>query len=202
MNKKLIIIISVCVVALVGIIAAAIGISSSINVKDNGDDKTSGSSSVVSGSEDKDSQSGDKDTTSESGKTDSDTPHVNAEKDDAKTGDIVDVPIKVTKNPGMGAGEFVFEYDSNVFEFVDYEEGNILDEYDVNATGGKVKCIISHSKLEDVSKTGTLIVLQFKVKSGAKKGDYTVKYSKESQVANFDEQYVEPAVADGKITVK
>ncbi len=203
MNKKIIIAIVAAIVALALIITAAVVIIKKVDINAPKD----GSSSIVSGNVDESSDDKQTDSSNDnkggSSKGDKDkTPHVNAEKDDAKIGDIVDVPIKITENPGMLAGSFVFEYDKDALEYVDYEKGNILDEYDVNASNGKIICIISSSGLEDIKKTGTLIEFQFKVKDGAKKGDYAIKYSSESQIGNFNEAYVNVKISNAKVTVK
>lgn len=199
MNKKIIIAIIAGIVALAVIITAAVLMIGKVDLNAPKDDTTSDASGVDG---DKGDSTNKDDSSSDKGGSDSDKGHVNAEKEDAKKGDIVDVPIKVTKNPGMMAGKFVFEYDSKALEYVDYEEGDLLNEYEVNNTDGKVTCIISNSELKDSSGKGTVIVLQFKVKDGAKKGDYEIKYSSESQIGNLDEKYVDIEVEKAKITVK
>ena len=194
MNKKLIIAIIAGVVALALIVTAAVVIIKKININAP-DDTTSDPTSSVS-SEKGDTTSGEDSTpVIEKG-------NVTIGEYEGKKGDVIDVPIKMTKNPGILAGMFVFEYDDTALEYVDFEDGNILDEYEVNAKDGKVSCVISASGLENSDKNGTLIVLQFKVKDGAKAGDYTIKYSADSQISNYDEQWIKPQISDGKITVK
>lgn len=196
MNKKLICAIIAGVVALALIITAAVLLIKRININSPDGDSPTTSSSVS----DKDgvgTASGDNgsDTVVEKG-------NVTVGEYKGSAGDIIDVPIKLSENPGVLAGMFIFEYDDSALEYVDYKEGNILDEYDVKADNGKISCIISASGIDDKTSDGTVIILQFKIKEGTAPGEYTVKYSKDSQISNFDEEWIKPNISDGKITVK
>lgn len=197
MNKKLIIAIIAGVVALALIVTAAVVVIKKININTPDDDSSTPTSSV-----DSDKADGTVDGTTSDSTPVVDKGNVTIGNFEGKTGDVIDVPIKLSENPGILAGMFIFEYDSKALEYVDYEQGDILDEYEVNATAGKVACVISSSALEDSKKNGTIITLQFKVKDGAAKGDYIIKYSDESQISNLNEEWIKPQISDGKITVK
>lgn len=197
MNKKLIIAIIAGVVALALIVTAAVVVIKKININTPDDDSSTPTSSV-----DSDKADGTVDGTTSDSTPVVDKGNVTIGNFEGKTGDVIDVPIKLSENPGILAGMFIFEYDSKALEYVDYEKGDILDEYEINATAGKVACVISSSALEDSKKNGTIITLQFKVKDGAAKGDYIIKYSDESQISNLNEEWIKPQIADGKITVK
>ncbi len=202
MNKKLIIAIIAGVVALALIVTAAVVIIKKVNINAPDD---GGSSSTPTSSVSSDKGDGNKGGTPSDSTPVVDKGNVTIGDFEGKTGDIIDVPIKLSENPGILAGMFIFEFDSKALEYVDYEKGdilNIVDEDDVIATAGTVSCLMEASELKDTTKNGTLITLQFKVKDGAAKGDYTIKYSSESQISNFNEEWIKPQISDGKITVK
>lgn len=200
MNKKIIIGIVAAVVALGIIIVAIIGITKGFSPKKGND---SSSSSVISsgsgssaGSSAQGSGSSSADKKIEKGK-------MTIEPAKASAGDVISVPIKLSENPGIAAGQFYFEYDTKAFTYDSYEKGDILDDYEVSDAAGKVSCIIS---ADDISKNatanGTLITLKFMVKSDAAKGDYTIKVSDGTMLCDVDENTVSPKLSDGKITVK
>lgn len=195
MNKKLICAIIAGVVALALIITAAVVVIKRININSPDGDSPTTSSSVSDKDGDGTASGNGSDTVVEKG-------NVTVGEYKGSAGDIIDVPIKLSENPGILAGMFIFEYDNSALEYVDYKEGNILDEYDVKADNGKISCIISASGIDDKTSDGTVIILQFKVKEGTAAGEYTVKYSKDSQISNFDEEWIKPNISDGKITVK
>lgn len=199
MNKKLIIAIIAGVVALALIVTAAVVIIKKVNINAPDD---GGSSSTPTSSVSSDKGDGNKGGTPSDSTPVVDKGNVTIGDFEGKTGDVIDVPIKLSENPGILAGMFIFEFDAKAIEYVSYEKGDIFDEYDVNGEAGKVSCIISSSQLKDSTKNGTLITLQFKVKDGAAKGDYTIKYSSESQISNLNEEWIKPQISDGKITVK
>ena len=209
-NKKLIIIIAAAVAAIAAIIVAIVLIGGAISGQRPDEPDTSSASSITSGSsqDSNDTSSGSGTSSGSSTNTSSATSSVIEEgkvgigKVEGSTGKTVEVPITISKNPGIVAGQFFFEYDSSVLTYVDYEKGNILDEYDINDLGGQLNCVIMASDVsKDVTKNGDIIVLRFKIKDNAKKGDYTVKLGAKSMICNKDEVVVTPNITDGKITV-
>jgi hypothetical protein len=116
--------------------------------------------------------------------------------------DTVKVPITFSKNPGVFAGQYYFEYDASALEYVGYEEGDLFEEYGANAKDGVVNFVINAKDLKDVTKNGTLVTLEFKIKADAKPGDYAITLGKETLICNLDEQTVSPEIKEGKITVK
>lgn len=201
MNKKLLIAIISAVVALAIIAVGAVLIVKSFKAKDNGD-SSDGSSALVSSGESSNVTSSDQQETETIKKGGVNLPQVKA-----KSGEIVEVPIKITENPGIFAGQFQFIFDSNALEYVDYEKGDILDEYEVVPSDGEINCIITGNQMKDnqyvdSTKNGTVITFKFKVKSDAKKGDYTIKLGEKTMLCNIDEKVVSPKIGEGKITVK
>lgn len=199
MNKKLIVGIIAGILALVLIVVAAVLIIKSIDIKD-GD-----SSSDISLSDVTDASSG-----SDADGSDSSTGDLPAVEEgnvgigsaEGKASDTVKVPISLNKNPGIFAGQYYFEYDSSVLEYVGYEEGDLFDEYSVNQTDGVINFIINAKELADVTDNGTLVILEFKIKDDAKAGDYAITLGEKTLICNLDEQTVVPEIEEGKITVK
>ncbi len=124
--------------------------------------------------------------------------------------EIITVPVLLKENPGVNAGFVEYSYDSSVFTYVDYDEGEVFDNYSVNPTNGKIAVLFeknnsSDGKVIDTDKTGRLITLKFTVNEKAKAGTYEIKVTK-NEFASADEkketEIFKPAMTIGKITVK
>ena len=198
MNKKLVIGIIAGVVALIIIAVSAVAILKHFDVNILGGDKES--SSDVSSSQD----AGDNTSSanSESGTTVVERGNIKTPDIKTSADEIVKIPVKLNSNPGVWGCQFNFDYDTDVFEYVDYENGNIFDECDVNVKDGVIRSITNLSGLENTNKNGTVITINLKVKSDAKKGTYKLKLRDDSQVVNIEEQVVSPKIEIGSITVK
>lgn len=138
----------------------------------------------------------------------------------ASAGDIISVPVVLAENPGMIAAQPTIIYDGDMFEFMNYTNGNIFDECTAESTVVEeediVKAVLFREDLSaDTKATGTVVSLRFKVKDTAKKGTYTFKVAKSataeatneevkklSVYVNSNEQYVDPTIQLPKITVK
>ena len=123
-----------------------------------------------------------------------------------KQGDIVKIPIEVTKNPGMIIAKTIVNFDSSVLEYIECENGLFTDNT-VSAVDGKATCLLMADftkTAEDITKTGTAATLEFKVKEGAKAGEYAISIDeKNSEYANINEKFVTPNVSVvEKITIK
>ncbi len=124
--------------------------------------------------------------------------------------EIITVPVLLKKNPGVNAGFVEYSYDSSVFTYVDYDEGEVFDNYSVNPTNGKIAVLFeknnsSDGKVIDTDKTGRLITLKFTVNEKAKAGTYEIKVTKNefaSADAKKETEIFKPAMMIGKITVK
>lgn len=120
-----------------------------------------------------------------------------------KAGNTVEVPIKMGENPGFYAGQFYFKYDTSALTFDGYDAGDVLDGYTVEETeSGTVGCILECNGTADTTKTGTLITLKFKIKDGAKPGDYPISLTDKTMLANYDSVVVVPKISTGKVTVQ
>ena len=170
MNKKLVLGIAIGVAALLAIVIAILSITGTFEKTDkNNNTDTSSSSSISSGESSNNNSS---DTASSEG-TKPDTT-VNVEAKDAKKNSIISVPVKIDNNPGFFAGTFVFEYDTEHLTYVDYEDGNILDEHEVAVDGNKISALINSTKNKDIKKDGTVITLNFKVKKVSENNEYKI----------------------------
>lgn len=121
-------------------------------------------------------------------------------------GDIVRIPIEVTKNPGMIIAKTVVNYDASILDYVECEDGFFTDNT-VNAKDGTATCLLMTditADSKDITKTGTAATLVFKVKKGAKAGDCLFSVDeKASEYANLSEKFVTPEVSVvNKITIK
>lgn len=121
-----------------------------------------------------------------------------------KEGDVVKVPVELTKNPGMVAAQFIIEYDTDKLTLLGYNNGEIFEECETHSTDGKVNVVMVKDfsvSMADVTKTGTLLTLKFQVKNGAGKG--TIKFKMgDSQFINTNEKEVEPTIKIADIKVK
>ena len=110
----------------------------------------------------------------------------------------------ISNNPGFYAGTFVFEYDNTELTYLDYEKGDILDEYEVELVDGKISSIVYSSKNADVKKDGTLMVLKFKAKKAPQDGAYKITIDKDgTMMGSFvTEKEVKADISCGKVTVK
>lgn len=122
----------------------------------------------------------------------------NSKPDIYKQGDIVKIPIKVTKNPGMVIAKTVVNYDDAVLEYVECE-GGIFTDNTVSTKDGKATCVLMANftaDLKDNTETGTIATLVFKVKKGATKGESLISIDEEnSEYANLREKFVTPKVS-------
>lgn len=122
----------------------------------------------------------------------------------AKEGDVVKVPVEITKNPGMVAAQFIVEYDAAKLTFLGYNNGTIFEECETHDANGKINVVMVKDfsvSMADVTKTGTLLTLKFQIKNGAPKGKIQFSLG-DSQFINTAEKEVEPTIKIADIKVK
>ncbi len=196
MNKKLVLGIIAGVVALIIIAVSAVAILKHFDVNILKKDEPSSSSVTDSGNNSKDNGS------TQNGadvvkKGSVKTPEIKTTNDET-----IKVPIKIDKNPGIWGCQFNFDYDTSIFEYVGYENGNLFEECDVNVNNGVIKSLITKTDLENTKKNGTIITFELKIKEDAPKGTYELKLRDDSQIVNIEEQIVSPKINIGKVTVE
>lgn len=207
-NKKLIIIIAAAVAAIAAIIVAIVLIGGSISGQRPDEPDTSSAGSITSGSsqDSNDSSSGSGTSSGSSANTSSATSSVIEEgkvgigKVEGSTGKTVEVPISISKNPGIVAGQLFVKYDTSALSYLGYEDGTMNVE-EISAIDNEIRCVIFSPEMDDSHENGNLIVLKFKINDNAKSGEYNIEVIK-NEFCNFEETLVYPTITNGKITVK
>lgn len=120
-----------------------------------------------------------------------------------KPGETVLVPIRLEKNSGLAVIDIRFQYDADALTLIEGRNGDVFSTF-----GGKTKnYTIYNGDGSNVTKTGTLMTLVFKVKPDAEPGDYAVKpvvnsaAKTEGSGSDLNELDVLCATANGSITV-
>ena len=112
-------------------------------------------------------------------------------------GDIVKIPVKISNNPGFMASLMSFKYDNNVLEYIGYEKGDFLEDYEFSNKEGVLKFLGLEEN--DVSDNGLLFNLKFEIIADSGKSDIKLEID---DVINYNEQIIKTANENGKITVK
>ena len=118
----------------------------------------------------------------------------------ASSGKTVKVPVRMSGNKGFMAVMLQCEYDKEVLEYVTYDKGDFLTDYEVNASNGVVKFL----SLEDgdVDDDGVMVYLEFKVKGKSGASSDIKLVMDEGSICNYDEEILEVKTVNGKVTVK
>ena len=116
---------------------------------------------------------------------------------------IVGVPIILKSNPGFLIGNIVIDYDTDNFLFVEGISSKMFTQCSVTEDAGRIMCMVqtAPTDLKDVTETGTVVTLNFKLKENAKKGTYPITVSSSSQFANSEEKWVTCEFEESKITI-
>lgn len=115
----------------------------------------------------------------------------------AVSGKNITVPVSITKNPGINTFSLGFQYDTTKLSLTSVEAASAL--------GGQFtyskKAVWLNSK--DLTYTGEILYLNFKVADNCLEGDYavTVTYNT-GDISNYDEDDVYFDIIPGKVTVK
>ena len=105
-------------------------------------------------------------------------------------GEEVEIPIKISSNPGFFAAKVYVTFDSNVFEFVNMVKGTELDgSYTINKNEYSCTYDREDTSEEETSMTtatpDVFFTLTLKVKSGAATGDTQISVRGEATDYNF-----------------
>ena len=112
-------------------------------------------------------------------------------------GATVTIPVSITKNPGINTFSLGFDYDKTVLELISVE---VCDKLGGQFTYSK-KAVWLNSK--DITYTGEILYLNFKVRDGAFSGDSVVSVSYNAgDISNYNEEDVYFDIVSGKVTVK
>ena len=125
-------------------------------------------------------------------------------------GGNIDVQISIADNPGILAMAFCVSYDNTALEYTGYTKG-YLSNYNVMDHNDKGIVSFVSVEEEDISLSGTIITLNFKIKDTAAFGEYPItvlnnnpdKYGAElhNSFADSSEQFIVPTVKNGIVTI-
>lgn len=116
---------------------------------------------------------------------------------EAKPGDEVVVAVVMENNPGFMGMQLTVEYDDTALELTNIAKGEILvGNYDANPASG----IVVFGADADVTASGTLLTLTFKVKEAATEGAHAVTVVFE-EIYNEADEDIEFAIEAGSVNV-
>lgn len=99
-----------------------------------------------------------------------------------KKGDVIDVPVVISNNPGITSVSMFVNYDTTVFSLISVQDSQVLDgfmssskEVDLKSAPYKLAWLNQGSKNNYTN--DTIATLQFKIFDDAKNGDYTISIS-------------------------
>ncbi len=125
------------------------------------------------------------------------TGQISAGKASGSVGEIVAVPIKINKNPGIIALQCKLKYDSAKVQLVDVKGSGILDDSALSTNYAKNPYILSLGdglNETNITTTGTLATAYFKILPGFTKGTteigltFDVAYDKDVKEVEFTSQ--------------
>ncbi len=130
-----------------------------------------------------------------------DSPTITVGETTGRAGQLVDVVIDVSNNPGVALASFDVDYNNNVMTLKAATLGNIFTgELDCNLE--KVPFTFNvYSGGGNKTENGTLLTLQFEIKSDCTEGDYNITLSNVEMI-DIDENTLEFSNVNGKITVR
>ena len=125
----------------------------------------------------------------------------------AKPGEEVEITIDMTANPGITVMKLNVGYDKALTLTNVEDQGTIPgSKHSPTYTGNPYKLYWENgTAYENITSTGTLVKMTFKVADDAQPGDYaiTLTYDNENfDIVNFDFDTVEFAVTNGAVTVE
>lgn len=180
MNKKMWITIG----AIVAAVAVIVGVVLAILLSKGNDNKGDESKPNVSSSAESD--------------TNTEKMVVTAGSAEGKNGETVSVAITVDSNPGFMASLFDIKYDNTVLEYISYEAGDIISDYQFAENDGYLRFL--NAEDSNVTDNGTMFTLKFKVIGES--GDSSDIALEIADIINYDEQDVAYTAVNGTVKVK
>ena len=115
-------------------------------------------------------------------------------------GNTVIIPIKISNNAGFMACFFNFEYDNSALEYIGYEEGDIISDYQFNDDNGTLKFVGMDDN--DVLNDGVIVNLKFKILKNTTAKTAMVKLIiNEDGICNYNEEFVKAKSVNGTVTI-
>lgn len=120
-------------------------------------------------------------------------------------GEIVEVPIRYTSNPGFWIMYLGVYFDPEIFEYESVEKGD-YDKVDITPNNysnpGKIVLLFEGKEHVDITGDGVIATLKLKIKDNAPVGNYAVVLSiGDGMAVNFDVKYVQPTMQNGSVYV-
>ncbi len=118
---------------------------------------------------------------------------------EAEAGKTVRVPITITDNPGFMGMLLQLQYDSDVLEYINIEQNGLFTDCDASDANGVVTLVDLENG--DITGSGTLVYVNFKVKKGASgTSDLTLNID-ENGVCNYEEKVIPCKAQNGVVTI-
>lgn len=115
---------------------------------------------------------------------------------DAKAGDIVEIPVELTRNDGMAALQIDVTFDSEALTLLEVRNGDVFGDGEMVVSGelsaSPVRILWMDAQTRDNTATGTLAVLRFAVSQTVKPGKTALISTVNTQA--YDEDLVEVTV--------
>ena len=120
----------------------------------------------------------------------------------ALAGDTVKLPFSMEGNSAVWGGQVIINYDSSAFEYVSCSNGELFDFCEDNDNKGQLAIVVTQMDDKNTDKNGLVATLNFKVKTTADDGEYTISFDKETNFSNIEGELKEVFYDNGTVTVK
>ncbi len=138
---------------------------------------------------------------------DSKTAVIEVGKGKAVTGKSIEIPVKITTNPGIASAAFTVYYDATSLSLNSITKGAVFSTGTFNAdTEKNLIQWYDVSGNKDTTATGVMFTLKFDVKENTASGNYVIKLGylndNVSNVTNINSENVAVTFTDGEIEVR
>lgn len=120
-------------------------------------------------------------------------------------GEIVDVALRVSGNPGVNSGGFSISYDSNVLSFVNWTtNGDVFSEEEIDGNfSGNPMIVSALTGKENKVSDGELLTLHFMIREDAISGETTIMLTsgRLGGFTNLQEENVAVKYTSGKVHI-
>ena len=115
-----------------------------------------------------------------------------------RAGETVEVPVNFVNNRGFASGDIIVSYDKNVMELKDVKKSDLLSAalFTPNVNNGMIGFVAG---IKDITESGELFVLEFKIKEDAKDGSYSISLS--GKINNEKGSAVDLVFEDGLLKI-
>ena len=126
---------------------------------------------------------------------------------EAKAGDTVTLNVSIKDNPGLAAGKYEVDYDSNVMKVIDngYDKGDLIADEAMVFVGNTKQYpnIVVWTGSQDILGDGVVMTMTVKIADNAKAGEYPITILSDTlEMINAKQEKMLPDIEAGKITIK